>query len=462
MPIGLIVDCLGGTPAESWTSAETLRPLKEFDQPLDEIERLHKKGGAELGSFLMHWLAENDAGNNVWSAAEFDDSKWKAVAIPGGLAELGLGDAPGISWVRREIALPDPLPAGKAVLHLGVVDKMDTAYLNGRWVGASSWVENPRAYFIGDGILKPGKNILAVRVFKNKAAGGFMSKAADLSLVVGEQKIPLAGEWRGALSADCRPPHTLPLTYENYPTLPSVLFNGMIAPLAPFTIRGAIWYQGEANFQRAHQYRSLLPAMISDWRKTFSQGDFPFYIVSLPKFMAPKNLPGEDAWAELREAQALTARTVKNCALAVTVDTGEADNIHPRDKQTVGERLALVALANEYGQKISSAGPTFVSAEKISGALKLKFFNTAGGLVVKGERLGEFSVAGADHQWHWANAKIEGDHVIVSSPKVSAPQAARYAWQANPQATLFNQAGLPAAPFRTDDWPGVTDKAKPW
>jgi sialate O-acetylesterase len=158
----------------------------------------------------------------------------------------------------------------------------------------------------------------------------------------------------------------------------------------------------------------------------------------------------------------LTADSVKNSALAVTVDTGEADNIHPAEKQVVGERLALCALADECGKKISFAGPTFVSAEKIFGALKLKFKNADGGLVVKGGKLEEFSVAGNDHRWHWAEAKIEGDSVLVSSKDVPEPIAARYAWQANPRATLFNAAGLPAVPFRTDDWPGVTDKSKPW
>ncbi len=462
VPIGIIVDCVGGTPVESWTSAETLRPLKDFDQPLAEIERLHQKGGAEYGSFLMHWLDENDAGNNLWSAEQFDDSKWKTVSIPGGFAEFGLADAPGICWFRRDVTLPDSLPSGKAVFHLGIVDKMDTVFINGHWVGASSWVENPRAYQIGEGILKPGKNILSVRVFKNKNLGGFMSKADDLFLSIGDKKISLAGEWRGALSADCRPPHTLPLTYENYPTMPSVLFNGMIAPIAPFSIRGAIWYQGEANFIRAHQYQTLLPAMIGNWRKIFSQGDFPFYIVSLPKFMAHKNVPSDDAWAELREAQTLTASTVKNCALAVTVDTGEAENIHPKDKQTVGERLAFCALANEYGKKITFAGPTLVSSEKIPNALKLNFTNIDSGLVIHGENALEFSLAGADRKWHWAEAKIDGSSIIVSSKEITQPIAARYAWQANPQATLFNGAGLPAAPFRTDNWPGVTDNAKPW
>jgi len=200
--------------------------------------------------------------------------------------------------------------------------------------------------------------------------------------------------------------------------------------------------------------------LIGDWRKAFSQGDFPFYIVSLPKFMAHRDSPGDDAWAELREAQALTARSVKNAGLAVTVDTGEAGNIHPADKQIVGQRLALCALANEYGKKIPFAGPTFVSALKIPDALKLKFKNVEGGLVVKGDKLEEFSVAGKDHKWHWAEAKIEGDCVIVASKDVPEPIAARYAWQANPRATLFNAADLPATPFRTDDWPELTEKGE--
>ncbi len=465
VPIGLIQDAWGGTPAESWMSTESLHALKDFDAPLAEIQRLHAKGGPEYGSFLMHWLDEYDAGSgsNNWAAANFDDSGWKTVTVPGGFKELGLADAPGICWFRREFVLPNPLPAGPVVLHLGSIEKMDTAYINGQWVGASSWVENPRSYFVSDSVLKPGTNIIALRVFKIKPQGGFLSPAADLHLTLGDKSsVPLAGDWKGAVSVDARPPHSLPLTFENYPTMPGVLFQGMIEPVAPLSIRGAIWYQGEAKSERAHQYRTLLPAMISDWRKIFQQGDFPFYIVSLPAFMAHRDQPGEDGWAELREAQALTARTVKNAGLAVTVDTGEADNIHPKDKLIVGERLALDALANEYGKKISYAGPTYVSATPLAGALKLRFKNTDGGLVVKGGQLGEFSVAGKDHQWHWAEARIEGDAIIVSSPAVPEPIAARYAWQANPYATLYNGAGLPAVPFRTDDWPGITDKHKPW
>ena len=202
--------------------------------------------------------------------------------------------------------------------------------------------------------------------------------------------------------------------------------------------------------------------MIGDWRQAFGQGDFPFYIVSLPKFMEHRDQPGDDAWAELREAQAFTARTVKNSGLAVTVDTGDADNIHPKDKEIVGERLAFCALANTYGEKIPYAGPTYKWAEQIPGALRIHFTHTDGGLVVKGGPPGEFSIAGADRRWHWAEAKIDGDTVIVSSPEVPQPVAARYAWQANPEATLYNGAGLPAVPFRTDDWPESTVNAKPW
>jgi sialate O-acetylesterase len=465
VPIGLIQDCMGGTPAECWMSAETLRQLKDFDAPLTEMERLHRLGGKEYGSFLMHWLDEYDIGlkSNTWAAVDYDDSGWKPVVLPGGFEALGPADAPGVCWFRRELTLPDPLPPGKTTIFLGSIDKMDTTYINSQWVGASSWVENPRAYEIKDGVLKPGRNILAVRVFKMKPAGGFLAKPEALRLVLGDGTVvPLAGEWKGAISVDARPPHRLPLTFENYPTMPSVLYNGMIQPLAPFAIRGAIWYQGEANFERAYQYRTLLPALIGDWRKVFAQGDFPFYIVSLPAFMHHRDQPGDDAWAELREAQAGTARTVKNSGLAVTVDTGDSDDIHPKDKKVVGERLALCALAREYDKKVICAGPTFASVEQLPGALKLNFQHTDGGLVVKGDKPAEFAVAGKDHRWHWANARVEGNSVIVSAPQVPEPRAARYAWQANPTATLYNGAGLPAIPFRTDDWPEMTKGRMPW
>jgi len=462
VPIGLVQDCVGGTPAESWTSAEALRPLKDFDATLAEVARLEAKGGPEYGNFIAHWYDEFDAGqkDNAWFAANLDDRDWKIVTIPGGFSELGVSEAPAVCYFRKTVVLPDPLPAGDAKILLGIIERMDTTQINGRWVGASSWVENPRVYNIG--ILKPGTNVIAVRVFKTKPDGGFKSKPEQIKLVLGDKtEIPLAGEWKGKLSVDARAPHPLPAGFENWPTMPGVLYNGMIAPVAPLAISGAIWYQGEANADRAAQYRTLLPAMIADWRKTFGQGDFPFYIVSLAAFMPHKDTPGDDGWAELREAQDFTARTVTNSGLAVAIDVGNANDIHPKDKKEVGERLALLALAKYYGEKIPCSGPQFASAEQIPGALKLHFDHGDGGLVAKGDRLEEFAVCGEDRGWHWADARIEGDTVIVSSSQVSRPIFVRYAWQSNPKATLYNGAGLPAVPFRTDDRPVVSLPAKP-
>lgn len=460
VPIGLLEDCLGGTPAEAWTSAETLRSMKDFDTQLAELDRLKSKGGPEYGNYVMHWYDDYDIGlTNHWYAADLDDANWKSVQVPNGFEEWGVPKTPTVCWFRKEISLPDPLPQGKAKIFLGLIERMDTTYINGQWVGASAWSENPRVYSLKDGVLKPGKNLIAIRVFKTKPDGGFMSKPELLRITLGDSTvIPLAGKWKGALSVDARPPHPMPFSFENWPVLPSVLYQGMIEPVAPLAISGAIWYQGEQNADHAYQYRKLLPAMIGDWRKIFGQGDFPFYIVSLPAFMHRQDQPTESSWAELREAQALTARTVKNCALAVTIDTGDPDNIHPPDKKIVGERLALCALAENYKQKVPYEGPAFRSLEHLPGALKIYFDHTEDGLVAKGGAPSEFSVAGKDRKWHWAQAKIEGDTVVLSSPDVPEPEAARYAWQSFPTANLYNGAGLPAVPFRTDDWPELTQK----
>jgi sialate O-acetylesterase len=456
IPVGLIEDCSGGSPAEAWMSGPTLADFGEFQAKTAGIEKLRSAGAHEYGSFLMHWLDDYDPGakGETWGAADLDDSGWKAVDVPGAFSELGVQDVPSVCWFRREITLPDPLPPGGATLFLGSIEKMDTTFTNGRWIGASSWAENPRVYKIPAGVLKPGTNLVAIRIFKVKPVDGFPSKPEALRIELGDgSKVPLAGTWRGIVSVDARPPHPLPLDLENYPTMPEVLYNGMIAPLAPLAITGAIWYQGEANTVHPTQYRTLLPALIGNWRALFRQGDFPFYIVSLPFFTAHRTKPGSDGWAELREAQALTAATVPNCGLAVTIDTGDADNIHPKEKKIVGERLAFCALAENYKVKIPDRGPTLAAVEPVPGGMKLHFSDIGGGLVFRGEKLGEFSVAGADQKWSWAEATIDGDAVIVTSASVPNPVAARYAWQGNPVATLYNDAGLPAAPFRTDDWP---------
>ena len=479
VPIGLVVDAVGGSPAEAWTSEAALRPLHDLDVPLAELDRLKAENAPEYGNYVMHWYDRYDIGQkNDWATPDFDDSNWKQVQVPGGFAELGVPDTPAVVWFRREITLPDPLPkpsldssASPApfprsgpTLHLGEIERMDTAYVNGVEVGASAWVENPRVYFIRPGILKPGRNVIAIRVLKTKPDGGFLSKPEEIYLTLSDQtKIPLSGHWSAELSVDARPPHPLPIAYENWPVMPAVLYEGMLAPIAPLSLAGAIWYQGEQNSPRGFEYRRLLPAMIADWRSLFGQGNFPFYIVSLPAFNKRSPVPVDgDEWTETRESQAITAATVPNSCLAVTIDTGDLDNIHAKEKEPVGDRLARCALAKYYGKNVACSGPTLERTERLPGAIRLHFAHTDGGLVVKGDKLEEFSIAGDDRKWFWADARVEGDTVVVSSPSVTNPTEVRYAWQSNPAATLFNGAGLPAVPFRTDAWPGKTESARPY
>lgn len=464
VPIGLVVDAVGGSPAEAWTSAAALRPLSDFNVPLDEVERLAAAGAPEYGNYIMHWYDEYDVGlREKWFVPDLDDSGWKSITIPGGFAELGVPDTPALAWFRKEIVLPDPLTPGRALMFLGSIERMDSVYVNGTFVGGSAWVENPRVYFLRDGVLRPGRNVVAIRVFKTKPDGGFLAKPDELHLTLGDRStIPLAGEWKGKVSVDARPPHSLPLAFENWPVMPTVLYQGMLAPIAPLSLTGAIWYQGEQNSERGYQYRRILPAMITDWRRLFAQGNFPFYIVSLPGFGHHSETPVDNAWAETRESQAIAAASVPNSCLAVTIDTGDPDNIHAKDKEPVGNRLALCALAKHYGKHIVYSGPLLTSVQRLPGSIRLHFAHTEGGLVVKGDNLGEFAIAGDDRKWSWADARIKGKTVVVSSPSVPHPTEVRYGWQGYPVATLFNGAGLPAAPFRTDHWPAITASHRPY
>jgi sialate O-acetylesterase len=238
---------------------------------------------------------------------------------------------------------------------------------------------------------------------------------------------------------------------------PGNLYNAMIAPLVPFAMRGAIWYQGEANAGRAYQYRKLMPTLISNWREVWGQGDFPFLIVQLANYMARRDQPGESAWAELREAQYMTTRALPNVGMACIIDIGMADNIHPTNKQDVGKRLGLSAEKIAYGRNVVFSGPTYESMTRTGNALRVKFANAYGGMVAQGGgALKGFAIAGADKKWVWANAEIDGDSVVVWAEGITDPVAVRYAWADNPECNLYNAGGLPAVPFRSDDWPGVT------
>jgi len=489
IPIGLFISAVGGTPAESWMSIAAVQQIHDFDPLVTEYNHIVATNkGPEYGNFVQHWYDEYDIGmKEHWAAPDYDDSSWKQVTIPGGFAELGVPDTPALVYFRKifdvsEVdAAPAPAPAatagprgaggpgfgpgfGRDSVQLGIIEKMDTVYINGQEIGGSAWVENPRRYSIRPGLLHAGKNVITIRVLKSIPKGGFESKPEDLKMTIGDKTIPLAGEWKAKLAVDGRPPQPMPLRYQNWPEMPAVLYTGMIQPIAPFTIAGAIWYQGEENSPRGYQYRKVLAAMIGDWRNTFQQGNFPFIVVQLPAFMPHSNTPTDDDWSNLRESQAVVAQTVPNTCLAITIDTGDPNSIHPTDKEPAGDRIARCALAKYYGEKkVVFQGPTLAKVDRRKGEIRLKFDHADAGLVMKGgDKLGEFSIAGDDQKFVWANARIEGDTVIVSSHDVPNPKEVRYAWQSNPQATLFNGAGLPAGPFRTDHWKLETESARPY
>lgn len=464
VPIGLVVESVGGSAGESWASATALRPLHDYDIPLATLARYAAEGEPAYGDYIMPWYDEYDIGlKERWYSPGYESSGWKDVPLPGGFAGLGVPVTPVVAWFRKEITLPDPLPKGPTLISLGEIQRMDSVYVNGTFVGGSAWVEHPRIYPIPPGALTPGRNLIAIRIFKTEAHGGFLDDASEFHLTLGDHTvIPLAGAWQGKVSVDARAPHPMPLHFANWPVMPEVLYNGMLMPIAPLSITGAIWYQGEQNSPRGYEYRRLLPAVIASWRRLFGQGDFPFYIVQLPAFGPRSATPTDDGWADTRESQAIVAAAVPHSCLAVSIDTGDPQSLHPGNKAPVGDRLASCALARHYGKRTVDSGPTLASVERLPHSILLRFGHADGGLVAKGGRLEGFSIAGQDRKWHWASARIHSDAVSVSSPQVPHPAQVRYAWQSDPAATLFNGAGLPAGPFRTDTWPLATQDQRPY
>lgn len=463
VPIGLLHSSWGGTVAQAWTSKATLqRDFPEFRDDLKNVEAnaaMMKEGARKFAEEVEAWYEANDPGSKPgagWQEANFDDSAWKTVTMPATYDAIGLADWDGIVWYRAEFNAPAGIAGKEATLRLGPIDDEDTTWVNGTAVGFTSKWDASRTYRIPAGVLKPGRNVIAVRVWDMAVVGGFGAAKGDMRLDFDGGSVSLDIPWRYRATTSLQDAKPRPQDITGNPNAVTVLYNGMIRPLQPYTIKGVIWYQGEANAPAAYQYRKLLPAMIADWRATWGQGDFPFYIVQLANWQAVKPEPGDDDWAELREAQSMTAATVRNCGIAVTIDIGEANDIHPKNKQDVGGRLALVALHDAYGKPVAYSGPVYKAMKVDGGRIVLTFSHTDAGLVAKGGPLKGFAIAGADRKFVWADAVIEGDKVVVSSPKVPNPVAVRYAWAINPECNLYNGAGLPASPFRTDDWPGIT------
>ncbi len=464
VPIGLIHTSWGGTIAEAWTSSEALQAMPDFKQAVAQVVMMRdaSKGSFDMDKAMAAWWAKNDpgsAGEIGWAAVDFSTTGWKTMSLPVEWESAGLPDFDGIVWFRREVEVPADAAGQEAVLNLGPIDDRDTTWVNGVKVGETGVYTTLRSYKIPAGALKAGRNIIAVRVLDTGGAGGLNGAPNQLHLDVAGRTLPLTGEWLYKASVPLSRTTPAPMNPDNNPNISTVLYNGMIAPVIPYGIKGAIWYQGESNAGRAYQYRALLPIMIRDWRSRFGVGDFPFFIVQLANFMQTDSEPKSDAWPELREAQMMAAHSVGNSGIATAIDIGDAADIHPKNKQEVGRRLALNALAIAYGKKLEYSGPAYKGMKREGNRIRIAFDHHAGGLTVKVGKLSGFAIAGRDHKFVWADALVEGNSVVVWSPLVTDPAAVRYAWANNPVANLYNGAGLPALPFRTDQWPGVTANA---
>lgn len=454
VPIGLIQSAWGGTLAEAWTSAAALTTMDDFKDSVASV-RARAQAGKNLSYSEIYdqWYSQHEEGSKQgWEKIAANVGDWKIVTMPQPFSRIGLGSFDGTAWFRREFTVPENWPGADAKLALGQIDDEDTTWINGVEVGQTHRVDRDRNYAVPAGIIKPGTNVIAIRVLDTIGEGGLLAPTGQMRLTVGtDASISLDGDWKMKatlpFSNQNAPP---PANDSNNPNVVTYLFNGMIAPLLPYAIKGAIWYQGEANADHAAQYRRLLPTMIHDWRNHFGEGNFPFYIVQLANYQATNAEPRNHPWAELREAQAMTAKNVPHSGLALAIDVGDAKDIHPKDKHTVGHRLALIALAKDYGRKMGYSGPTYRSLKVTGNQVRLKFDHAQGGLVAKGGPLTGFAVAGADGKFVWAKAEIDGDSVVLSASGISQPVAVRYAWDVNPMCNLYNHAGLPAVPFRTD------------
>ena len=466
VPIGIFNASWGSTMIETWISYEGFEndeTLKEITAGMPQLnsEELLKVKATTLKNKvekLQGPMLPTAAEAAHWKISDYSDSGWATIKLPGYWEEQGLEDLDGNIWLRKSFVLTASQAAQPAVLQLAMIDDNDITYINGQKVGTTNGYNKNRKYNIKAGILKEGNNVIAIKVNDSGGNGGIYGEAADVNILTGDATLPLSGEWLFRIESVSKV--TLSLFPNSYPTL---LYNAMIHPLIPYAIKGAIWYQGEANAGRAYQYRKTFPLLIKDWRMQWGQGNFPFYFVQLASWKADNgNSAKGSTWAELREAQAMTL-SVPNTGMAVTTDIGETNDIHPKNKQDVGMRLALIALNKTYNKKNVYSGPTYLSHKIEGDKIIVSFTNTGSGLMVKDANgyLKGFEIAGVDKIFHYAKATIDGNKIIVSQASVTAPVAVRFSWADDAgESNLFNKEGLPATPFRTDNWKGITDEVK--
>ncbi|WP_101260136.1 sialate O-acetylesterase [Labilibaculum filiforme] len=460
MPIGLIQTAWGGTVAEAWTSGETLKTLADFKESAIAIEKLptdkkelEKKYQKDLEALFIE-TAQLDKGiegkDTLYSVLDLDDSDWMEMNLPGMIESTKIGSVDGAIWFRKTLEVTKENAQKINSLHIAAPDDSDETWLNGVKVGESAEWDVPRIYSLPKGLVKAGKNTIAVRLTDWRGAGGFMGEASHFALTSEDGvRIELANQWKVKVGYDMRDVKTRPVQ-PNEPNQPSVLYNAMINPLIPYAFKGVIWYQGESNVGRAEQYKELFPAMISDWRTQWGADEFPFLFVQLATYLKRNEQPVEDSWSELREAQRNTLQ-LKNTGMAVAVDIGDADNIHPGNKQDVGKRLALWARNKVYAENIPYCGPSYKSMQLKESSLVVEFDHCYQGLKTSDQReVTGFAIAGKDGVYHWAKAKIDGNNIVLSSDQVIQPVFVRYAWSSNPDCNLINSAELPASPFQAN------------
>jgi sialate O-acetylesterase len=466
VPVGIIKDAVGGSPAEAWLSADALKQFPTYEQQgakykdsamVASIKQRESTAVANWYQTLYKADQGEARGQQKWSAPDYNASTWATMNVPGYWADqTPLGPVNGVVWFRREVEVPAAMVGQPARLELGTLVDADSTYLNGQLVGSTGYQYPPRKYEVKAGVLKPGKNVVTVRLINNGGRGGFTPEK-KYELTAAGQTLDLRGPWQYKLGAAMPPtPGTTTFQYQ-----PGGLFNGMIAPVLPYGIKGVLWYQGESNTGHPQDYQALMMSLIGDWRKHFAQSKLPFLYVQLANFMAVKPEPGESGWAAVRDAQRRTL-AVPHTGMAVITDAGEWNDIHPLDKQTPGHRLALAAQKVAYGDtKVVSSGPLYQGMQVGGNKVTLSFTGVGSGLVAKGSGpLKGFAIAGADKKFVWAQAKIEGNKVVVWSEQVANPTVVRYAWADNPEGVnLYNREGLPASTFTTEpEVPAATSR----
>lgn len=468
IPVGLVESCWGGTEIEGWISGSSLSQVPQYKEVVERLSAFPEdKKEREKIYFreLDEWIAAADKAEkgfysgkqkSPWAAAGFDDSGWEEVTFPGSVQDQVPNEAVsnGVFYCRKVIAIPDSWAGKSLKLYLSSVDDRDITFFNGTEIGRGNYYLDKRIYKIPGKLVKKGFAVIATRILDNAGKCSIAIENDHAMYVEGPdgKRIDVSGTWK-FITPEWQ--SSLPrVPYRTFigPNIPTYLYNAMIHPVTGYPVRGAIWYQGEANLGFSALYGDLMTLLVQDWRKAWGQ-PLDFYICNLHNFIEVYSEPSRSRYAELREAQSRTAWNLEHCGEAVLLDVGDPYDTHPKNKAAVGHRLALQALQKSYGMDVICDGPRYAGYEIIGQTVRLSFTEIADGLATSdGQAPRGFTVAGPDRVFHKAQARIEGDCIVVECPEVESPLAVRYAWEDNPDCNLVNSAGLPSTSFRTDSW----------